>query len=240
MPGRLEELLRITRKHRLFLVEDAAQAHLAKYKEKMAGTFGDIATFSFFPGKNLGAYGDAGAIVTNNDELDKKCRMFSNHGRAEDEKYTHTIEGYNSRLDALQAAILSVKLTYLQSWTVRRRAIAARYGRQLGGVSGVVTPRMFNERSSAYHLYVIRTKERDKLRKFLNARGIDTGVHYPVALPFLGAYQALRHRASDFPVSAKLAQEIVSLPIFPELGATEQKYIVESIKEFFAKSAGGQ
>lgn len=225
-PAAMDEILKIAKKHNLFVMEDAAQAHGATYKGKTVGTLGDCATFSFFPGKNLGAYGDGGAIVTNNDDLAKKIRMFSNHGRIE--KYNHEFEGINSRLDGLQAAILSVKLKHLEAWTERRIAIAAKYTEGLKNV--VITPTVSPDVKHVYHLYVIRTKNRDKVSEFLKGKGIITGIHYPIALPFLAAYRYLQHKPSDFPVAHQFPSEILSLPVYAELTNEQVAHIIEQVR----------
>lgn len=225
-PAAMDDLLKIAKKHNLSVIEDAAQAHGAKYKGTNVGTLGDCATFSFFPGKNLGAYGDAGAIVTNNDELAKKMRMFANHGRKE--KYNHEFEGVNSRLDGLQAAILTVKLKHLGEWTERRIAVAAKYTEGLKDV--VITPTVAPETKHVYHLYVIRVKNRDKVSEFLKGKGIATGIHYPIALPFLEAYRYLQHKPSDFPAAHQLPDEILSLPIYAELSDEQVAYIIDQVR----------
>lgn len=230
-PANMDELSLLCRKHKLFLIEDTAQAHLAKYKEKTVGTIGDVGCFSFYPGKNLGAYGDAGAIVTDDEKIAFKCRLLANHGRIE--KYDHLIEGYNSRLDSLQAAILSVKLKYLKKWNKKRRCLAQKYNELLKGLP-IVCPEEFSGASCVYHLYVIRCKERDQLRDFLKSNGIETGIHYPVALPFLKAYDRLAARPESFPVSFRLQNEILSLPLYPELTEQEIRRIVQKIKQFYA------
>lgn len=232
-PADMDEIMAIAHAHNLFVIEDAAQAHLATYKGKKVGSIGIAGTFSFYPGKNLGAYGDAGAIVTNDEELAQRCRMIANHGRAKGEKYDHQIEGYNSRLDGMQAAILSVKLPHLSAWTVKRRSIAERYDAGME-IPGLVLPKRFSDRESVYHLYVIRTKERDALREHLKEKGIEAGVHYPIGLPFLKAYQYLGYTEKDFPNTAQFQREIVSLPIYPELSEEDQRYIIGSIREFFS------
>jgi len=233
-PAMLDELGAIAREHNLFLVEDAAQAHFAEYKGKMIGTFGVAATFSFYPGKNLGAYGDAGAIVTNDEALAIKCRMLANHGRAKGEKYNHAIEGFNSRLDGMQATILSVKLRHLSGWTKRRQELAHTYNEALSGIPGLELPPEILDRQSVYHLYVIRTKGREALREYLKSEGIETGVHYPIGLPYLSAYAYLNTQApEDFPVTYRLQSEILSLPLYPELTEEQQMHIIHTIKDFF-------
>ena len=234
-PADMDAIMTIARDRNLFVVEDTAQAHLATYKKKKVGTIGIAGTFSFYPGKNLGAYGDAGAIVTNDEQLAQRCRMFANHGRAKGEKYDHQIEGCNSRIDAMQAAILSVKLPHLSEWTAKRRRVAERYDTGLE-ISELVLPKRYPDRESVYHLYVIRTKERDALREHLKDKGIEAGVHYPIGLPLLKAYQYLGYTEKDFPNTAQFQREILSLPIYPELSEADQQYVVESIREFFAVS----
>ncbi len=230
-PADMDGVLEIAKRHQLKVIEDAAQAHGATYKNKMIGTFGDVACFSFYPGKNLGAYGDGGAMVTNDDELAIKMRMWANHGRIE--KYNHEFEGYNSRLDGLQAAILSAKLPFLNQWIENRRTAAKQFTQQLKGLPELIIPKESEECYSVYHLYVIKTKERDKLQVFLKEKGIATGVHYPIGLPFLKAYSYLNHSLKDFPITAKNQKLLLSLPIYPEINKEQITYVTEMIKQFF-------
>ena len=225
-PARMDEIMLVARKHNLFVIEDAAQAHGAQYKGRFVGTIGDCGCFSFFPGKNLGAYGDGGAIVTNNAEFARKAQMFANHGRIE--KYNHEFEGVNSRLDGLQAAILGVKLKYLEDWTEKRRAIAEDYSRLLLG-SGAITPVEISGVRHGYHLYVVRVPNRDLVQSKLKEKGIVTGIHYPIPLPNLQAYKYLYYAAHDFPVSAKYSKEILSLPIYPELSPPQVEYVCSQL-----------
>lgn len=225
-PADMISLQKIARKHGLYLVEDAAQAHGAKVGGLPVGTLGDIACFSFYPGKNLGAYGDAGAIVTNREDLATRCRMIANHGRVQ--KYDHEIEGVNSRLDGLQAAVLSVKLRHLEEWTEKRRAVAAQY-RELLVRPDVVVPEDRPDIRHVYHLFVVRIKERDRVQARLKEAGISTGVHYPIALPNLGAYRYLGHSPADFPVASMRSEEILSLPMYPELGQSQVTYVCEHL-----------
>lgn len=201
--------------HGLKVIEDCAQAHGAEFRGRKVGTFGELAAFSFYPGKNLGAYGDGGAIVSCDERLATRCRMIANHGRIA--KYDHEFEGRNSRLDGLQAAVLRVKLRHLERWTESRRLHAAHYGALLEG-SPVLAPREIRERRHVYHLYVVRVEERERVQQKLREAGIDSGVHYPIALPFLKAYRRLGHREEDFPVAASYQGKLLSLPLFPELG----------------------
>ena len=225
-PADMTEIMALAKKHGLMVIEDAAQAHGAKFNGQKVGTFGDLACFSFFPGKNLGAYGDGGAIVSNNDQLALKARMFANHGRVE--KYNHEFEGANSRLDGLQAAILDVKLKYLDQWNSRRRAVAKIYDSQLRGK--VTIPFIQTGCESVYHLYVIRLKNRDKIASILKSKGISTGIHYPIPLPFLKAYGYLGHQPQDFPVAHALKDQILSLPIHGSMKDEEVHYVIEHLK----------
>jgi len=214
-PAETDAIKSICVKHGLFLVEDCAQAHFAEYKGRIVGASGTAGTFSFYPGKNLGAYGDAGAIITDNDDLAAKVRMFANHGSLV--KHQHEIEGMNSRMDGLQAAILSAKLPYIDGWNRQRRENALHYSRLLETVDGITTPFVRSSVSHVFHLYVIRSPLRDDLRKYLGKNGVATGVHYPKALPFLRAYACFGHEPEDFPTAHRYQDEILSLPMYPEL-----------------------
>ncbi len=232
-PADMDPILALAKKHGLKIVEDCAQAHGAVYKGRTIGSIGDMACFSFYPGKNLGAYGDAGAIVTGDDGLAKKARMFANHGRVD--KYDHEMEGINSRLDGLQAAILGVKLRHLDEWSEARRRNAYLYNEYLKGTD-LVTPAESANVKAVYHLYVVRTEKelRKKLQEHLKAKGIATGIHYPIALPNLKAYAYLNHTGNDFPEATKASQEILSLPMYPELNESQIRFIAHEIREFFA------
>lgn len=230
-PSPMDSIMHLVGTHGLRVVEDAAQAHGAKYKSRNVGTFGDCACFSFFPGKNLGAYGDGGAVLTNDDVLAEKVRMFANHGRQE--KYSHLFEGVNSRLDGLQAAILSVKLRHLEAWTERRRAVATMYDEGLRDV--VVTPKVADSVRHVYHLYAVRVKERDKVKAHLSENGISTGIHYPVPLPFLDAYAYLGHKPGDFPNAHEFKDEILSLPIHGDITDEQVGRVIEHLKEAVGK-----
>jgi dTDP-4-amino-4,6-dideoxygalactose transaminase len=232
-PADMDPILALAKKHGLRVIGDAAQAHGATYKGRPISQLADITCFSFYPGKNLGAYGDAGALVTNNAEWANAARMVANHGRTK--KYDHDIEGVNSRLDGLQAAILSVKLRHLDQWTENRRRSAYRYNAALKK-AGVVTPVELDEVKAVYHLYVIRVPagRRDELQESLKAAGIHTGIHYPIALPYLNAYAHLGHSELDFPNALRASTEIVSLPMFPELSAEHVDYVARRIAEVLA------
>ena len=224
-------IMAIAAKHKLWVIEDCAQAHLARFQGRLVGTFGNAATFSFYPGKNLGAYGDAGCIVTNDDSLADWTATFARHGGKGD----HVMEGINSRLDGLQAAILNVKLPHLAGWTEARRRVASRYDELLSGVGDIETPEIARDRDHVYHLYVIRTGKRDALKKHLADAGIATVLNYPKALPFYPAYAYLGHKPADFPVAYANQSRILSLPIFPEMTDEMIKYVVGQICGFFTR-----
>jgi dTDP-4-amino-4,6-dideoxygalactose transaminase len=228
----MDTVMAIAKKHGIWVLEDCAQAHLARYKQKLVGTFGNAATFSFYPGKNLGAYGDAGCLVTGDDRLAEWTATYARHGG----KGEHVMEGINSRLDGLQAAILNVKMPRLAAWTEARRRVAARYDELLNGVGDIVIPRVASGRDHVYHLYVVRTEHRDALKNHLQDAGIGTALNYPKALPFYPAYAYLGHKPSDFPVAFKNQSRILSLPIFPELTDTMIEYVAAQVKGFFAKT----
>jgi len=228
LPVDMDKILYIAKENNLLIVEDCAQAHLAEYKGKKVGSFGNVGCFSFYPGKNLGAYGDAGAVVTNDDFLAKKIRMFANHGRIS--KYDHEFEGTNCRMDGIQGAVLSVKLKYLPKWTDTRRQIASLYNEYLKDVNEIVTPVEEEYAKHVYHLYVIRVKEREKIQNYLRKNGVSIGIHYPIALPNMLAYKYLAHKKEDFPIASKFQDEILSLPIYPELRKEKVNFICDLIK----------
>jgi dTDP-4-amino-4,6-dideoxygalactose transaminase len=223
-PCDMDKIMAIARKYNLYVIEDCAQAHFAEYKGQKVGTFGTAATYSFYPAKNLGAYGDAGAIVTNDDELAKKCRMFANHGALK--KHHHLMEGINSRLDGLQATILSVKLRYIDDWNQRRYESALLYNELLRGFPGVITPNIKNDVNHIFHVYCIQVDKRNKLISYLKGSGIETQIHYPTMLPFMPAYKYLGYTQSDFPNAYKSQERLLSLPLFPEI-----KFIAKSLRE---------
>jgi dTDP-4-amino-4,6-dideoxygalactose transaminase len=231
-PADMDPIMAIARKHELWVIEDCAQAHLARYQGKLVGTFGNAATFSFYPGKNLGAYGDAGCVVTNDDDLADWMATFARHGG----KGEHVMEGINSRMDGLQAAILNVKLPHLPAWASARRRVAVRYSELLREITEVVTPAVAPGRDHVYHLYVIRTEPRDALKKHLANAGITTVLNYPKALPFYPAYAYLEHKPADFPVAYANQSRILSLPIYPELTEAMIAQVVTQIDRFFAEA----
>lgn len=229
----MDAITAICQRNGLLLVEDCAQAHFAQYKGKNVGTFGHAATFSFYPGKNLGAYGDGGAVMTDDDVLAENMLRFARHGALQ--KYDHTTEGINSRLDSLQAAVLSVKLRYIVEWTEARRRNAALYRDLLPDVLQVLVPTEREGCRHVYHLFVIRCLEnRDGLMSHLQSKGIGCMLHYPVILPLLEAYRYLGHSSADFPVAFGHQQQILSLPMFPELQEEEILTVCSAIKEFYA------
>ena len=228
-PANMEPLVKVARRHNLAIIEDAAQAHGARYKGKRTGTLADAACFSFYPGKNLGAYGDAGAVVTNNDAIAEKVFLLRNHGRQS--KYEHLIKGYGNRLDALQAAILTVKLAHLSDWNDRRRAIAARYTKLLSDYPKITTPLVPHWAEPVWHLYVVRLKGRDAMRQRLKEAGIATGIHYPIPLHLQPAYQHLGLQPGTFPNAEQAANEVLSLPIYAELKESQVAQIVEILSQ---------
>jgi dTDP-4-amino-4,6-dideoxygalactose transaminase len=228
-PADMDPIMAIAKRHNLWVIEDCAQAHLARYKEQYVGTFGDAATFSFYPGKNLGAYGDAGCVVTNDDRLADWMTTFARHGGKGD----HIMEGINSRMDGLQAAILNAKLPHLAAWTEARRRVAACYDEVLDGVGDVITPKIGPDRDHVYHLYVIRTENRDVLKEYLTQAGISTGLNYSKALPFYPAYMYLGHVPEDFPVAHFNQSRVLSLPIYPEMTKDMITRVIECIGNFF-------
>lgn len=226
-PADMPAIMEIARKYGLWVIEDCAQAHLARIAGQMVGSFGNAASYSFYPGKNLGAMGDAGALTTNDGALADRMAMFARHGGLT--KGDHQIEGINSRLDALQAAILLVKLPHLQRWTKLRQEIAAEYDRKLYDIPGVATPVIGSGRQHSYHLYVIRHEQRGALATYLDGCGIQTAVNYPVSLPFLPAYAHMKHHPEDFPNAYYDQSRILSLPIFPEMTQAQISAVVAAV-----------
>jgi dTDP-4-amino-4,6-dideoxygalactose transaminase len=244
-PADMDPLAEIAKKHGLHLVEDAAQAHLAEYKGKRVGGIGEIASFSFYPGKNLGAFGEAGAVTVNSDQLAVNMRMIREHGQSE--KYHHEVLGHNYRMEGIQGAVLSVKLKYLNEWTEKRRAVAARYKKLLADIEQIVLPKEMPFAKHVYHLFVIRVKEkrdkreeirkekRDALMRFLNENGIATGLHYPIPLHLQNCFKYLGYKKGDFPVAEELAETGLSLPMFPEMTVDQTEYVCDKIKAFFKR-----
>ncbi|WP_375313623.1 DegT/DnrJ/EryC1/StrS family aminotransferase [Bradyrhizobium sp. A5] len=229
-PADMDAIMAIARRHGLWVVEDCAQAHLARYKDQPVGTFGAAATYSFYPGKNLGAFGDAGAIVTDDAALAEHMTMLARHGGLV--KHKHLIEGINSRLDGMQAAILSAKLKHLKAWTKARQDAAAVYDAGLNQLDGVEVPRVAPDRTHVYHLYTIKHDKRDALAAYLGKNGVQTAVNYPTALPLLPAYARFAHRPEQFPRAFEDQGKILSLPMFAEITREQQDEVVGLIKNF--------
>src|SRR5208282_6577133 len=235
----MDPILELAAKYNLFVIEDACQAHGAEYFSrksntwKRAGSIGKAAAFSFYPGKNLGACGEGGAITTNDEAMAQRMKMIRDHGQAK--KYYHDMEGYNGRLDSIQAGWLSVKLRHLAEWNESRRSLAHRYHELLAEVREVfVTPTEASWTKGVYHLYVVRTQDREALQAYLAEAGIGSGIHYPIPLHLQKAYQHLGHKKGDFPVTERIAVEIVSLPMFPQLTHRQQEEVANKVKEFAA------
>lgn len=228
-PANMDPIIDLAKKYNSKVIEDAAQAHGAEYNNKRVGALADIGIFSFYPGKNLGAYGDAGAVVTNDPDISNKIAMLRNHGRTK--KYEHEYEGYNCRLDTLQAAILRVKLKYINSWNEARRNHASSY-RKLLQNTDIILPTEQKDNKHIYHIFAVRTADRDNLLNKLKNEGIGAGIHYPIPLHLQPAYRYLGYKAGDFPITEKCAREIISLPMYPELDAVKIKKIAEAISKF--------
>lgn len=231
-PADMAKINAIAKKHKLVVIEDACQAHGSLYKGKKAGSLGRVAAFSFYPGKNLGAYGDGGAITTSDKELANRIRMLRNYGQIR--KYHHVMKGFNSRLDTMQAAVLRVKLKYLDKWNKRRQEIASRYTNGLKNLN-VTLPTVSKSAESVFHIYLIQVADRDNLIKHLANHGITALIHYPVPIHMQPAYQELKYKKGDFPNTEAYANKIVSLPMYPEMTNGEVDFVVDSIKEFFNK-----
>ncbi len=229
----MHSILAFAQHYNLKVVEDNAQAHGAAYAQQLAGSFGHINATSFYPGKNLGAYGDAGAITTNDQELADKVRLLRNYGSRK--KYYNEVIGYNKRLDEMQAAFLSVKLNYLEQLTRQRQQVAGWYNQYLQDVEEIIIPQIANQATHVYHLYVIRTKQRDALQEYLREKGIETLVHYPIPPYLQQAYAHLGYRRGDFPITEMLADTSLSLPIYPGLEEEAVKYIATQTRAFFSK-----
>jgi dTDP-4-amino-4,6-dideoxygalactose transaminase len=228
-PADMDPILKFARKHGLFVVEDAAQAHGAVYKGRKVGTLGDAACFSFYPGKNLGAFGEAGAVVTNSDELQQKVRILKDHGQIR--KYYHSMVGWNGRMDGIQGAVLQIKLRYLEKGNTLRRSHAARYDAAFQEVEEIVIPFCPSNLTPVYHIYAIRVQNRDEVMHSLAQNGIGSGVHYPVPIHLQEAYGSLGHGPGSFPIAEKCAAEFVSLPMFPEMTSEQLDYVVQGVKE---------
>jgi dTDP-4-amino-4,6-dideoxygalactose transaminase len=232
-PAQLQEIKKIADKYKIMLIEDCAQSHLATLNGKAAGSFGICGCFSFYPGKNLGAYGEGGAVVTQDENLYNKMMMIRDHGSAK--KYYHEIIGHNYRMEGMQGAILDVKLRHLEEWTEKRRQAANLYCQLLSDCQEIVLPLEMPGVRHVYHLYVIRTKKRDELQHYLHEHEIYTGIHYPIPCHLQKAYAALGYKSGDFPNSESFAMDILSLPMSEQLNEMEIKFVVQTIKDFFNK-----
>ena len=234
-PADMDPILEFARAHGLFVIEDAAQAHGAEYKGRKAGTMGDAGCFSFYPGKNLGALGEAGAVVTNDAELRKKIQVLRDHGQAR--KYYHTLVGWNCRMDGIQAAVLSIKLRHLEEGNLRRRWHALQYNAAFAGIDDVATPFQANYARHVYHVYAIRVRERDEVRRRLEEKEIGCAVHYPIPIHLQEACRSLGYTEGAFPVAENLAEEFLSLPMFPELTEAQTEYVANCVSEAVAVEA---
>lgn len=229
-PANMDAIMAIANRHKLWVIEDCAQAHLARYKGQQIGTFGNIATYSFYPGKNLGAMGDAGAVVTNDAMLAEHMIMLARHGGLV--KHRHQIEGINSRLDGMQAAVLLAKLPHLPNWTEARQEAAKVYDAGLNQIDEVTVPAVGADRTHVYHLYTIRHRRRDALAAHLNANGVQTAINYPTALPFLAAYSRYDHKPAEFPNAFADQGRILSLPMFAEITPEQQDEVIRLVRDF--------
>jgi dTDP-4-amino-4,6-dideoxygalactose transaminase len=236
-PADMDPILEIAKRHKLVVVEDAAQAHGAEYKGRRVGGIGDMGCFSFYPGKNLGAYGEGGMVTTSNPEYARTIRMLRDWGA--EKKYHHVLKGYNFRLEGIQGAVLRVKLRYLEQWTEARRVAGARYDKLLAG-SGVPTPAAMDYARHVYHVYAIRTPQRQALQDGLNARGIQSGIHYPFPVHLLPAFAELGYKAGQFPHAEKAAAEVLSLPMFPELTSAQSQEVASAVIELTAAARSQQ
>jgi dTDP-4-amino-4,6-dideoxygalactose transaminase len=230
-PAQMDEISKICHAHDLIMIEDCAQAHFSTFKGKHTGSFGKAATFSFYPGKNLGAMGDAGCIVTNDDELARKARLFRNHGF--EQKNVYEMEGFNSRLDGLQAAILNLKLKYVDKWNEKRRTLAIMYLDLLSSCKSIILPEVRDLESHVFHLFVIKAENRDELRNFLNSKGIGTGIHYVQSLPEIPLYNPGGDIKKAFPNAVKNSAHLLSLPIYPDMTIAQLNHVVNSIEDFY-------
>lgn len=228
----IDTIKTICDKHGISLIEDCAQSHFSAYKDMQAGLTGIAGSFSFYPGKNLGAYGDAGCIISNNEELATKCRMYASHGALV--KHQHEIEGINSRMDGLQASILLAKLPYIKEWTAKRIEVASWYNEALKGIEEIIVPSLRPNSKHSYHLYVLLAAHRDELLQYLKEQGVEAAIHYPRILPMLPAYSYLGYTAADFPIAYDYQHKIISLPIYPELKKEQVNYVAEVIKAFYS------
>jgi dTDP-4-amino-4,6-dideoxygalactose transaminase len=231
-PADMDPIMEIARRRGLIVVEDAAQAHGAEYKGKRCGGIGDLAAFSFYPGKNLGAYGEGGAITTNREDFARTLRMLRDWGQ--EAKYQHTLLGYNARLESVQASVLRVKMRYIDRWTAARRSIAERYDRGLADLGHVQPPAFDPHRHHVFHIYAVRVRDRHGFMAFLAGEGVGTAIHYPFAVHTLEGYRTLGYRSGDFPVAEQVAAEVVSLPMFPEMTDEMVGTVIAAVRKYDA------
>ena len=230
----MDPIVEVARRHNLVVIEDAAQAHAAEYKGRRVGSLGDMACFSFYPGKNLGAYGEGGMVVTNNDKYARTIRMLRDWGA--EQKYNHVLKGYNFRMEGIQGAVLRVKLKYLESWTEGRRSAAARYNDLLAG-SDYSTPAEMAHNRHVYHVYAIRTSNRQAVQESLQQQGVQTGIHYPTPVHLLPAHEDLGYQRGQFPHAEAAAAEVLSLPMFPELTKEQTSQVADALLSFTARTS---
>ena len=228
-PADMDPIIEIAERHGLAVIEDAAQAHGAEYKGRRVGSIGRLGCFSFYPGKNLGAYGEGGAVTTSDDAMAKTVRTLRDWGA--EQKYHHDLKGFNYRLEGVQGAVLRVKMAYIEGWTDARRAVALRYDKALGP-AGIAVPASFDDRRHVYHVYAIRERRREELQAFLQEREISSGIHYPIPVHLQKAFAELGHAPGDFPLSEAATNEVLSLPMYPELPAEQQDKVIEALVEW--------
>lgn len=233
-PADMDPILAVARKHGLVVIEDAAQAHGAEYRGRRIGSLGDLGCFSFYPGKNLGAYGEAGMVVTSNPEFARTIRMLRDWGA--EKKYHHVLKGYNYRMEGIQGAVLRVKLRHLEKWTEARRAAAKRYDELLSGTA-FNAPFVRDDVRHVFHVYAIRVQKREELQAWLSSQGIQSGIHYPIPVHLLPAFADLGYKAGDFPNAEVAAAEVLSLPMYPELTAGDQQQVVSALRAFVQTAA---
>jgi len=237
-PADMDPIVEFAREHGLYVIEDACQAHGAEYNGRRLGTLGDAACFSFYPGKNLGAFGEAGAVVTRHAELQEKIRILRDHGQVR--KYYHTVVGWNCRMDGIQAAVLRIKLRHLERSTELRRTHAAHYDRALSDIGELIVPACAAWARHVYHVYAIRVKHRDEVMHLLAEKGVGSGVHYPVPVHLQEAYRSLGYQPGTFPIAERCATEFLSLPMFPELTSAQVEIVIEAVKEAVAGGMGSK
>jgi dTDP-4-amino-4,6-dideoxygalactose transaminase len=227
-PSNMDEINAIAKKHKISIVEDAAQAHGSTYKGRRSGSLGDVACFSFYPTKSLGAFGDAGMIITSNKKIYENALMLRDYGRSS--RYDHKIKGHNSRMDTIQAVVLSAKLKFLDEWNMMRNEVANYYNELLKDVKAIKTPTLLKDRTHVYQTYAIRVKNRNKVADKMKEKGISVLIHYPIPLHLQEAYKELKYKKGDFPVSEKISNEILSLPMYPHMRPEQTEYVCETLK----------